>query len=68
VRELEVVGACNDEDRLDEALQCLMDPALALQEIITHTLPFERWREAFDLARNGHDRALKVALTFPEVA
>lgn len=67
-RELEIVGACNDEDRLDEALLCLSDPALGLQEIITHQIPFKRWEEAFLLARDGHDRALKVALTFPEVA
>jgi len=65
LRELEIVGACNDEERLDEALACLRDPALALQEIVTHTLPFHRWSDAFALARDGHDRALKVALTFP---
>jgi len=64
VSELEIVGACNDEDRLDEALECLSDPSLALEELITHTLPFRDWSEAFELARNGHDRALKVALTF----
>ncbi len=62
--ELEVVGACNDEDRLDEALECLSDPTLALEELITHTIPFQDWTEAFELARHGHDRALKVALTF----
>ncbi|MFO1497756.1 MAG: alcohol dehydrogenase catalytic domain-containing protein [Verrucomicrobiota bacterium] len=67
-RELEIVGACNDEERLDQALLCLADPALALEEVITHALPFERWPEAFSLARDGHDRALKVALTFPEIA
>lgn len=66
IRELEVVGCCNDEDRLDEALHCLSDPTLALHEIITHSLPLERWTEAFLLAREGHDRALKVALTFAE--
>jgi threonine dehydrogenase-like Zn-dependent dehydrogenase len=66
LRELEIVGSCNDEDRLDEAMECLCDPALALQEIVTHLIPFERWDEAFTLARDGHDRALKVALTFPE--
>lgn len=65
VRELEIVGACNDEDRLDEALGCLADPALALDELITHQLPFDQWAEAFALARDGHDRALKVTLTFP---
>ncbi len=68
LRELEIVGACNDEDRLDQAMECLRDPALALREIITHELPFAQWREAFALARDGHDRALKVALTFPEAA
>ncbi|MCC7374443.1 MAG: alcohol dehydrogenase catalytic domain-containing protein [Verrucomicrobiales bacterium] len=65
VRELEIVGACNDEDRLDEALLCLRDPELGLADLITHQLPFDRWPEAFELARHGHDRALKVALTFP---
>lgn len=65
VRELEIVGACNDEDRLDEALACLADPSLALGELITHQLPFDRWAEAFTLAREEHDHALKVTLTFP---
>jgi threonine dehydrogenase-like Zn-dependent dehydrogenase len=37
-----------------------------LHEIVTHAIPFERWPEAFALARDGHDRALKVALTFAE--
>jgi 2-desacetyl-2-hydroxyethyl bacteriochlorophyllide A dehydrogenase len=68
LRELEIVGACNDEDRLDEAMDCLRDPALALHEIVTHELPFAQWAEAFALARDGHDRALKVALVFPEAA
>ncbi len=63
-QELEIVGACNDEELMDEALACLMDPSLALHELITHELPFSDWKEAFGLARNGHDRALKVALTF----
>ncbi|RAJ93229.1 L-iditol 2-dehydrogenase/L-idonate 5-dehydrogenase [Larkinella arboricola] len=64
--ELEIVGACNDESRLDEALTKLSDPDLALHEIITHTVRFEEWEKAFDLAKNHHDRALKVALTFDE--
>ena len=55
-------------DRLDEALCCLSDPELALHEIVTHALRFTQWPEAFALARDGHDRALKVALTFPETA
>src|SRR5690606_31996368 len=39
--ELEIVGACNDENKLDESLECLADPAMALEEIITHQIPFE---------------------------
>ena len=68
LRELEIVGACNDEERLDDALRCLSDPELALHEIVTHTLPLAQWPEAFALARDGHDRALKVAFTFPEMS
>jgi 2-desacetyl-2-hydroxyethyl bacteriochlorophyllide A dehydrogenase len=64
--ELEIVGSCNDEDRLDDARECLCDPALSLHEIVTHHIPFAQWADAFALARQGHDRALKVALTFPE--
>lgn len=65
LKELEIVGSCNDEDRLDDALHCLSEPALALHELVTHVLPFHQWTEGFALARDGHDRALKVALTFP---
>lgn len=64
VSELEIVGACNDENKIDESLQCLAEADLALEEIITHHIAFDRWEEAFDLARNGHNRALKVALVF----
>lgn len=64
VSELEVVGSCNDENKIDESLQCLAEEGLALENMITHQIPFNRWEEAFDLARNGHDKALKVALVF----
>lgn len=64
VAEQEIVGCCNDEDRMDESLACLLDPKLALSELITHQIPFENWADAFHLARNRHDIALKVALTF----
>ncbi|MGV8878090.1 MAG: zinc-dependent alcohol dehydrogenase [Sphingobacteriaceae bacterium] len=64
VSELEIVGACNDENKIDESLLCLADPALALDELITHHIPFANWEEAFTLARDQHDQTLKVALTF----
>ncbi len=64
VSELEIVGCCNDEDQIDSALACLKDPSLNLSDLITQQLPFEHWEEAFYLARDRHDRALKVALVF----
>ncbi len=62
--ELEILGACNDEDRMQDSLACLGDESLALEELVTHEIPFEDWEKAFDLARNGHDQALKVSLVF----
>lgn len=64
VKEIELVGACNDENKTDDALLCLSDPSLALENIVTHEIPFAQWKEAFELARHGNDKALKVALVF----
>jgi threonine dehydrogenase-like Zn-dependent dehydrogenase len=66
VKELSVLGACNDENHIDTALSRLADPELALQTLITHRLPFHQWPRAFDLAEQGKDSALKVALVFDE--
>jgi threonine dehydrogenase-like Zn-dependent dehydrogenase len=62
VRELEVVGACNDQDRFDEAVKLLSDDSLKLGELITHRLPLREYREAFRLAAEGREEAMKVAL------
>ena len=64
IRELEIVGACNDEDRLDEAVGLLTDSKLAPAELVTHEFAVEAYREAFELASGGHADAMKVALTF----
>lgn len=64
ISELEIVGCCNDEDKMDEALVCLKDSALGLETLVTHRIPFENWEQAIDLAANRHDKALKVAMTF----
>ena len=66
LQELEIVGACSDEELLDEAITGLDDPALGLGELVTHTFPLEAYAEALELAAHGHDRALKVAFTFDE--
>ena len=62
VRELEIVGACNDQERFDEAVALLDDPSLALGELITHRLPMRDHREAFRLAAEGREEAMKVAI------
>ena len=66
VKELEILGACNDQDYLDEALACLSDPALKLDSLVTHRIPFADWRRAVALASRGKDEALKVAIMFGE--
>jgi L-iditol 2-dehydrogenase len=63
-QELEILGACNDQDLIDAALGRLAEPGLGLSSLVTHRLTFEEWPRAFELARNGKDEALKVALLF----
>jgi threonine dehydrogenase-like Zn-dependent dehydrogenase len=62
--ELEILGACNDQNLIDPALASLNDSDLQLSSLITHRIPFDDWPRAFDLARGRKDEALKVALTF----
>jgi threonine dehydrogenase-like Zn-dependent dehydrogenase len=66
-QELEILGACNDQDLIDPALERLSDPQLRLGSLLTHRLPFEAWPRAFELARQGKDEALKVALVFGDL-
>jgi threonine dehydrogenase-like Zn-dependent dehydrogenase len=68
LKELEMLGACNDEDYIDEALALVADPSLKLDRLVTHRLPFAAWREAIELAAHRKDQALKVAITFGEEA
>jgi len=64
VAEQEIVGCCNDEFKIDQALACLSDPALNLSEIITHQVPFENWEDAFALTKDRSRNALKVSIIF----
>jgi threonine dehydrogenase-like Zn-dependent dehydrogenase len=63
VKELELIGACNDEDRLDDALAYLVAHGDALANLVTHHLPLDAYQDALDLAAHAHDRAIKVAMT-----
>jgi threonine dehydrogenase-like Zn-dependent dehydrogenase len=61
-KELEIVGACNDEDRLETALAYLEKESNSLAELITHCLPLDDYQRALDLAAHHQDQAIKVAL------
>ncbi len=61
-KELEIVGACNDEDRLDAALAFLVTETASLSELVTHELPLTEYATALELAAHGQDQAIKVAL------
>ena len=47
LRELEIVGAVNDRDRLDEAIAALADPALRLADLVTHRFALDDYETAF---------------------
>jgi len=64
VRELEIAGACNDRDRLDEAVAWMAGPGRGIGELVTHRLPLERYAEALELVRSGREEAMKVAFIF----
>jgi threonine dehydrogenase-like Zn-dependent dehydrogenase len=64
IKELEIVGACNDEDRLDEAVARLVAEPQKFARLITHHFELEHYEQAFELAATGHSKALKVAFNF----
>ena len=61
-KELEIVGACNDEDWLDAALAFLVTETASLSELVTHELPLTEYATALEVAAHGQDQAIKVAL------
>ncbi|MBI1259334.1 MAG: alcohol dehydrogenase catalytic domain-containing protein [Chloroflexi bacterium] len=62
MHELEIVGACNDKDLFDHAVDLLAQPRWG--ELVTQRFPLAEYAQAFALARSGKDQALKVALDF----
>jgi threonine dehydrogenase-like Zn-dependent dehydrogenase len=64
LNELEIVGSVNDPDLLDEAIETLADPALAIEDLITHRFAIEEYEQAFAMAEGDRDQAMKVAFTF----
>jgi threonine dehydrogenase-like Zn-dependent dehydrogenase len=61
LKELEIIGACSDQERFDEAVIMLSDPSLGLAEMITHRFKLEEYRQALQQADAGKEQAMKVA-------
>lgn len=60
IKELEIVGSCNDIDMMDRAVELL--PLAA--ELVTHRFKLEQYREALEMATKGREQAMKVAFVF----
>jgi threonine dehydrogenase-like Zn-dependent dehydrogenase len=63
MRELEIAGAVNDADRLDEAVRVIVAGAPPLDDLVTHRLPLDAYETALALAA-GQAEAIKVAFVF----
>jgi threonine dehydrogenase-like Zn-dependent dehydrogenase len=64
LKEMEIVGACNEQDRFGEAVKMLAEPALGIERLITHRFALEDFRQALQLAEFGREQAMKVTFTF----
>jgi threonine dehydrogenase-like Zn-dependent dehydrogenase len=62
VKELNICGSCNDMDYLDDAMALLAKSKIA--DVITHELPFDEYKRAFELAGDKSGEVLKVTMIF----
>ena len=62
VKELNICGSCNDMDELDEAIDILAKSKIA--DVITHELPFNEYKKAFELASDKSSETLKISIIF----
>ena len=63
VKELNICGSCNDMDYLDEAMDILSKDK-KISDVITHELPFDEYKSAFELASDKTSETLKVSMIF----
>jgi len=60
VKELSINGSCNDMDYLDDAIDILSRGKI--ENVITHELPFDEYKRAFELAADKSGEVLKVSM------
>ena len=66
LKELAILGSCNDEDLFDEAVAFVATHNQRLAHLVTHHFRMEQWQQAISVASREKDHAVKVALTFGE--
>ncbi len=66
VRELEIIGAVNDRDRFDDAIEALADPTIGIGDLVTHSFALDDFREALRVAEHDRREAMKVAFQFDD--
>jgi len=64
LKELEIIGACSDLNRLDDAVAILQDEAELVSDLITHRFRLDDYLSAFSQADDGKEQAMKVAFVF----
>lgn len=64
LKEIEIVGSCNDQERFADAVRMLSNPALGISKIITHRLPLAEYQQGLHLAEFERETAMKVTFIF----
>lgn len=62
MRDLEILGSVCPTGAWDAAVALIADGRVNTEAVITHTLPLERFAEAYEIARHGTGGAVKVML------
>jgi threonine dehydrogenase-like Zn-dependent dehydrogenase len=62
--ELAIIGSNAGAGAWEEAVRLLVGNTFPLQRLVTHTFPYERYPQAFDLVRSRAEGVVKAVLTF----
>jgi threonine dehydrogenase-like Zn-dependent dehydrogenase len=61
-KELDILGAHLSPNAYPWVIRWMRDGSLPTAGVVTHQIPLEDWKRAFDLALTGADNAIKVAI------
>jgi threonine dehydrogenase-like Zn-dependent dehydrogenase len=61
-KELDILGAHLSPNAYPWVIKWMLDGTLPTAGVVTHQIPLDDWKRAFDLALTGADNAIKVAI------